>query len=290
MKKTLDLLLTTATACVAIAVLAASTLDRTASIKIWYGITSLGSEELYVALSILVYYLVSPWLGFTAAVAVLLGGALVVDLKNIFMLPRPPDPLYPVEGYGFPSGHSQVSSAFWSSMILATKKWSVAVLGVALVSSISISRIALNAHYPRDVLGGVFFGSLVGGFLAFIAYKIPSSRQLAIYTPAIPLSVGVFSLISYVYISSDITLLRIAGTSIGLSIHPFIYKNPRQVHRRSMVERLAIAAALGVTSASIIYATRGATPLIEITGYLTIGLLIPLAGYILDTIERYRKG
>jgi len=288
LKRALDLLFIALAACVAAAALAAASLGGRASIEMWYWITSLGTEELYVALSILIYYLASPWLGFTAAVSVLLGGALVVDLKNVFMLPRPPNPVFPEEGYGFPSGHAQVSSAFWSHMILATRRWSLAILGIALVSSISISRVALNAHYPRDVAGGALFGSLVGALIAYIYKRIAGSGLTTIYPQLAPLSVGLLSLASYLYIARDPTLLRIAGASIGLSIHPYIYRGADQPPQWSVSERFIAIVFLGAISASTIYATRGAAPPIEFAGYLAIGLLIPLTGYVINALKRSR--
>jgi hypothetical protein len=85
-------------AIVAIAMAIAIVSAPPTSTRIWYGITSLGDETIYVGLSIILYYMVSPWVGFATAIAVLLGGTLVIDLKEIFMLPRPPNPVFPEEG------------------------------------------------------------------------------------------------------------------------------------------------------------------------------------------------
>ncbi len=251
------------------------------STMIWYGITSLGDETIYVGLSILLYYMVSPWVGFTTAIAVLLGGILAIDLKEIFMLPRPPNPVFPEKGYGFPSGHAQVGSAFWTSLALITRRISIAILGAVMVASISLSRLALNAHYPRDVLGGIAIGSAVGGVISIIP-RIAGSRYRYIHL-ASPLTF-LLAIISY-YIYKDITLLKIAGISLGLSTHTHIYRSRDMPSSWHIVDRIILTAVLGLISISTLYLTRDAPPHLIIISYAAIGTIIPVAGYIVNSIR-----
>ncbi|MEM4971007.1 MAG: phosphatase PAP2 family protein [Sulfolobales archaeon] len=271
---------------IAIAVAIAVVSTPPISIGIWYGITSLGDETIYVGLSIIIYYMVSPWVGFATAIAVLLGGVLVIDLKEIFMLPRPPNPVFPEEGYGFPSGHAQVSSAFWVSLALIMRSVSIVILAAVMITSISLSRLALNAHYPRDVLGGIAIGSAVGAIASLIP-RISTSKYKYIYL-ASPLAF-LLAIISY-YIYKDATLLKIAGISLGLSIHAYIYRSQDLQLRWHIIDRAILTAILGLISISILYLTRGAPPYIIFIGYTAIGVAIPLAGYIASRIRDRARG
>ncbi|MDB5211224.1 MAG: phosphatase family protein [Sediminibacterium sp.] len=66
--------------------------------------------------------------------------------------------------YSFPSGHVSVVAASATSLIIATKKWYVAVPAIAWVGCVGYSRIYMGEHYPSDVIGGIIVGA--GGALA----------------------------------------------------------------------------------------------------------------------------
>jgi membrane-associated phospholipid phosphatase len=268
------------------AVTLASMLSPSASIEIWYGITNLGDEIIYLAFSIIIYYLSSPWQGFVTAIAVLIAGALVIDLKELFMLPRPPNPIFPEEGYGFPSGHAQVSSAFWVSLTILAKRRSIAVLGIIIIILISLSRLALNAHYPRDVIGGALIGSAIG-VLASLVPRLSSQGSPYIYLIS-PL-VCIFSITSYFYISRDATLLKIAGISLGLSIHTPIYMSRAPHLSWRGMDRLVLISIVGIASILILYLTKNAPPYLIFMGYIIIGIIIPMAGYMVS-IARGKRG
>lgn len=123
----------------------------------------------------------------TAMVIALLTGAvaLVVSLKPVFALPRPPGAgtaihaeLLPVafrgvyesmatgEGYGFPSGHATVSvlvlGGFAWALRVGTRRTRIAV-SAALIGLIGLSRLVLGVHYLVDILAGF---AIAGTFLA----------------------------------------------------------------------------------------------------------------------------
>ncbi|MES2331404.1 MAG: phosphatase PAP2 family protein [Bacteroidota bacterium] len=66
--------------------------------------------------------------------------------------------------YSFPSGHVSVVAASATSLIIATKKWYVAVPAIAWVGCVGYSRIYTGEHYPSDVIAGAIVGA--GGALA----------------------------------------------------------------------------------------------------------------------------
>ncbi|MDS0475584.1 phosphatase PAP2 family protein [Natrinema sp. 1APR25-10V2] len=95
------------------------------------------------------------------------GLALVLTLKTLFALPRPPADAMLVslegarEGYGFPSGHAFAAAVVYGGLVSAYDRcddWR-AVLGAStLIAAVSLSRVALGVHYLGDVLVGAALG------------------------------------------------------------------------------------------------------------------------------------
>ncbi|MDQ2073908.1 phosphatase PAP2 family protein [Haloarcula sp. H-GB4] len=104
------------------------------------------------------------------------GVALVVSLKGVFALPRPPGAgtathaeLLPAalrgayesmatgEGFGFPSGHATLSLLVWGGIAWAlrvgTRRQRTAV-AATIIALIGLSRLVLGVHYLADIVAG----------------------------------------------------------------------------------------------------------------------------------------
>ncbi len=103
----------------------------------------------------------------------LIASTLFTDIvKDYVARPRPPGAiLVPTAGFSFPSGHALNSTAtygllavvIWRTGLPHALRLAAVVAGVTLPILVGLSRIALDVHYPSDVLGGWLAG------VAFVA-------------------------------------------------------------------------------------------------------------------------
>lgn len=78
----------------------------------------------------------------------------------------------------FPSGHSTTSFAIAFVIGFLSRRWLLPLLVVAVI--VGVSRVAVGAHYPTDVMGGAVVGSL--GAYAVRAF-FASRGWLFVYRP-----------------------------------------------------------------------------------------------------------
>lgn len=93
--------------------------------------------------------------------------------KNFLDAPRPDS-----FQNGFPSGHSMAS--FLMAWLIATKYPKLAPLWYAFAVAISWSRVEIHAHFPYQVLGGAFIGTLIGWAITrFFPSAVSTSKIVA---------------------------------------------------------------------------------------------------------------
>ncbi len=134
-------------------------------------VTNLGSLEFYMLAIPLIYWLVDKHFGFRFSVFFIFSAYVNSGLKHIFHTERPPRELRLVtqEGYSFPSGHAQGSTAFWGFLALKLKTRLAWIGAAVLIFLISFSRLYLAVHWPIDVLGGVVIGAVLLFAYSFVA-------------------------------------------------------------------------------------------------------------------------
>lgn len=136
-------------------------------------VTILGSPQVMTLLAfILVLFL---WIHHKphhlaqVACFMIVGGMTVWLMKHGFRFPRPTGGLIRESGYGFPSGHTTMSTLFFSLLFFAyvshiksrVGRWIFFLVTVVMIASISYSRIYLGVHSWYDVMGGVSLGVLL---------------------------------------------------------------------------------------------------------------------------------
>jgi undecaprenyl-diphosphatase len=119
------------------------------------------------------------------AVLVVLTLALVTAgselVKQVVHRPRPPgsDTVVPGVIYSFPSGHvleavtilGIIAVLVWRSSLPRILRVAVAVAVSVFVALVAVARVAINAHYPSDVLAGFLAG--IGVLAIFILLTRP---------------------------------------------------------------------------------------------------------------------
>jgi undecaprenyl-diphosphatase len=106
-------------------------------------------------------------LGLRIAAGSVLGSLFAQALKRSLTRPRPDVSIAGFEAlamnpdrFSFPSGHT--AAAFGVAVALAAEQHGIGPSALLLATGIGLSRVYLGAHYPLDVLAGVFLGVCAG--------------------------------------------------------------------------------------------------------------------------------
>ncbi len=135
---------------------------------IWLNITLYGDAAMVM---VLLLPLVNrrPDIIVKGFIAALVGAVILLGIKQLLMIPRPPAVLESGSFHqignlftqaSFPSGHSGAVFTLASVIIFMVDDTKIRSLVLAYAILIALSRIAIGAHWPMDILGGAFFGWL----------------------------------------------------------------------------------------------------------------------------------
>ncbi len=222
----------------------------------WLAVTNLGRDEVFIVALALYTWLVNPRGGRNLGVAFALSYLVNTALKFGFDLPRPftNDPAAAsaaakatAGGPGLPSGHTQMAATLWGGIALQVRRPGMWVAAGLLIALISYSRLALNVHYPSDVVVGL----LLGGLFALMAARIhvPDDTAVRLGVPALLLLVAAFL---------PAGTPREYGTGLGL-LAGFWFVRPTFTPPRDVAGRL-IVAVLGLILVFAVFFGLGALP------------------------------
>lgn len=144
--------------------------------QFWASVTLLGhTGVLMCCMSPLLVYRPKVMMSFVAAIPA--GALSSVILKHSFSALRPSDLLSPVDfnniglflsGNSFPSGHTITAFAAAAAVCASLDmrpgrvRYVVITASLALASLVGVSRMAVGAHWPTDVVAGAGLGWLAG--------------------------------------------------------------------------------------------------------------------------------
>ncbi len=169
--------------------------------SLWANLTKAG--DALVLLPLLAFISIRQrkvWLSLMATVP--FAGLTSVILKKLASIPRPGGVLEP-EGWtiigsmitgpsSFPSGHSLCAFAAFSAFLIAQHpkgKWLPFTLGLTIALLIALSRVAVGAHWPLDIIFGSALGCLAGLCGALLAQNCAWSSSASTKGRIISLSV-----------------------------------------------------------------------------------------------------
>lgn len=135
------------------------------------GLSFLGSEEFFLILFPILYWVVDKRFTLRLALLFLLSSGINSLLKVAFAQPRP-DParvlvLASEPTNGMPSGHAQNAMSSWGYIAYIHRHPRVVAAMAALIFGISLSRLYLGVHFIVDIVVGWLIGLLL--IAAFVA-------------------------------------------------------------------------------------------------------------------------
>jgi len=189
--------------------------------ELMYLITNLGSEGFYIIILPILYWTWNKRAGYRVGILFLFSAYLNSALKLTFRVPRPAPTscsrvIHPEtgSGYSFPSGHAQGTAVSWGQAAVDIRRKAFWVAASAVTFLVSLSRIYLNVHWPRDVVGGLLIGAallVLFNFLSAVweSLGLPLALRLA--------ATLVFPLVLYLAYRGDDAYILI-GFLLGLPV------------------------------------------------------------------------
>jgi undecaprenyl-diphosphatase len=212
-----------------------------------YFLNVLGDVPGYLILAPVVYWLNRHRDGIRILVGLLLCMAANVLLKDWVHEPRPYQvanltPLFRFHDGSFPSGHAQVSTLFWLSiMTLYPRRWVFLVVPVLIVA-IGLSRVYSGVHFPHDVLAGWGLGGLFYFAFSRTSWDLP-----------IPRAVSSAALLSLLWLDSNPSLLSLVGTLLGVHLGCRWLAHEADGNNDLSVRSRTVAIFLGVSVLVVLY-------------------------------------
>ena len=204
-------------------------------------ISFFGSGYFFTPIILFIFWCIDEKKGLRMGVLILVSAWINSFLKSLFRHPRPfnIEPslgLATVSGYGFPSGHAQMSfiffilAAVWFGHLFTEKKPMVFIQRIHfrriilraftsfIILAIGFTRLYLGVHFPTDVLAGWLLGSVILA-VWFIPGPFLTERLVAAGIRAQNISVAAAALIMNGLLPADRTIpAAFLGFCIGYNM------------------------------------------------------------------------
>ncbi len=182
-------------------------------------LTLFGEETILVLLAAFIFLSVDKNKGYKLIFTIASGTCLNALIKNIVKFDRPigiegivSNRVETATGYSFPSGHTQATSTFWTSLSIIVKNKNLYVFSAILITLVAVSRLYLGVHWPTDVIFGALFGVLWAIIIGKVFDYIQKNKN---YKLLIGSSL-VFVILTILLGDND--FYKSAGLLLGLSI------------------------------------------------------------------------
>ncbi|MFX0049471.1 MAG: phosphatase PAP2 family protein [Candidatus Hermodarchaeota archaeon] len=269
-------------------------------------ITQLGETRIFIFLIVIVWYAYDKGFAKNLAYTVLGSGYVNNIAKDIFRDPRPPTNLRPLvtgdpvaEGFGFPSGHSQLSVSSYGYLAYeAYVKKSKIIFWIftVLVYLIASSRIIIGVHDLQDVWGGLTIGFI--WIILFILLepkvsKIISSYPLfvkLIWAVVLPIVLFVIGIFAFPDPTGDYGL--IGGGMMGLAIgylleSEYIKYDPRELKNIQRILNLVIGIVITLVLYLLLSFVFPESQIMDFVQYLILSfLLVTVVPWLFTKINR----
>ena len=166
-------------------------------------ITHLGSETLFLAIAIVIFWCINKYTGYYLMTVGFFGTLVNQFLKIVCQIPRPwvKDPNFTIveaaredaTGYSFPSGHTQSVVSSFGCPARSSKKLWVRITLIVLIILTALSRMYLGVHTPLDVCFSLVLGTILV-FAFYPVFKKGEQNPKLIY-----ISMGALTVLSLAY-------------------------------------------------------------------------------------------
>lgn len=217
-------------------------------------VTMLGEEYFYIFMLGLFYWCVNKESVRYLVIVLTFSAVVNSAMKEIFNTARP----FQVEsvralrtetahGSSFPSGHTQTVVAFYGALAYQYKRAWLWVLAVVVITMVGLSRIYLGVHWPRDVIGALFFGILS---IALITQITKMDTKKGVTWPYLAMVVAV--VFSMVFLHSE-TYMKASGAFLGFMMGYFVEDHYIKFDVRASLFQQIAKFAIGIVGTLVFY-------------------------------------
>lgn len=240
------------------------------------GITMSTEVPVILIMASILYWCINKKYGQRLLFALTGNIALNTGVKEFFKSPRPIG-VQGVEsmrtstatGYSFPSGHTQIGTTFWVSIMSIIKKKYMYIIGTIIFISIGLSRLYLGVHWPMDVLFGWIFGIGFTLICNYILVKIEKNNKYTYF------GFIIIPMFFWIFIVNSVEYVKMFGLITGFIAGYIIEREYVEFDVNVCIKSKVCRYIFGLLSLGLVYlALKFIMPENYIGGYLRYALLM----------------